>query len=64
MHYPPDDGEEGKEMAGKISEKTYNLHRKKDGIFCKPSMNRAEIAKKVELLASRMENVPNLRKVF
>lgn len=63
-HYPPDDGEEGKEMDGKNGEKVYDLYQKRDGMFCKPLMSKAEIAKKLESLASRMENVLYLRQVY
>ncbi|KAH7533694.1 hypothetical protein FEM48_Zijuj04G0158700 [Ziziphus jujuba var. spinosa] len=62
-HYPPDDGEEGKEMDGKNGEKVYDLYQKRDGMFCKPLMSKAEIAKKLESLASRMENVLYLRQI-
>lgn len=61
--YPPDD-EDSKKISRKISEHRYNLLRKRDPIFCKPLMSKAEIAKKVEALASSMQDVPNLRKVF
>ncbi|PON35523.1 putative ATP-dependent RNA helicase YTHDC [Parasponia andersonii] len=63
MRYPPDDGEEGKEMAGRTSEKNDKLRRKGDDIFYKPSMRKADIAKKVESLASRMASVAKLRQL-
>jgi ATP-dependent RNA helicase DHX36 len=62
--YPPDDGEVDNEMVGKKTEKIDKIRQKKDDIFCKPSMSRAEIAKKVESLASKMEKVAYLKQVF
>lgn len=50
-------------MDGKNGEKVYDLHRKKDGIFGKPFMSKAEIAKKVESHASRIENVSSSKQV-
>lgn len=64
IHYPPDDGEERKEMVGKTSEKAEKLRRRGDEIFLKPVMSKADIAKKVESLASRMGNVAKLRQVL
>ena len=64
MRYPPDDGEEAKEMVGRTSEKSDKLHRKGDNIFRKPSLSKADIAKKLESLASKMENVAKLREVL
>ncbi|KAK9266485.1 hypothetical protein L1049_001691 [Liquidambar formosana] len=61
--YPPDDGEVDEEMIGKHSGKADKKRAKKDDIFCKPIMNKAEIAKKLELLASKIEKAPNLRKI-
>lgn len=62
--YPPDDGEVDNEMVGKKTEKIDKIRQKKDDIFCKPSMSRAEIAKKVESLSSKMEKVAYLKQVF
>ncbi|KAB8472942.1 hypothetical protein FH972_025307 [Carpinus fangiana] len=59
--YPPDDGEV--DMVGKKTEKIDKIRQKKDDIFCKPSMSRAEIAKKVESLASKMEKVAYLKQI-
>lgn len=64
MRYPPDDGEKAKEMVGRTSEKSDKLHRKGDDIFRKPSLSKADIAKKLESLASKMENVAKLREVL
>ncbi|KAK2996686.1 hypothetical protein RJ639_026089 [Escallonia herrerae] len=59
--YPPNDCDVGEEMVGEPSGKTDKLQKKKDDTFFKPLLNRAEIAKKVESLASRVEKAPNLR---
>uniref|UniRef100_A0A5B7AJQ7 Putative ATP-dependent RNA helicase DHX36 n=1 Tax=Davidia involucrata TaxID=16924 RepID=A0A5B7AJQ7_DAVIN len=63
IRYPPDDQEVSEEMFGKHSGKTDKIQVKKDDIFRKPSMNKAEIAKKVESLASRVEKAANLRQI-
>lgn len=62
-HYPPEDGELGEKLVGKSSGKTDKTRVKKDDVFLKPIMSKEEIAKKVELLASRIENAANLRQI-
>lgn len=62
--YPPDEGEERKEMDGKVTGKIYKSKRMRDDMFCKPLLSKTDIAKKVDTLASRMESVANLRLVF
>ncbi|XP_021824850.1 DExH-box ATP-dependent RNA helicase DExH6-like [Prunus avium] len=62
MRYPPGD-EVGREMYGTNSNENVKAKRKKDSMFCKPSMTKAEIAKKVESLASRIKNSDKLRKI-
>ncbi|MCD7468457.1 hypothetical protein HAX54_006656 [Datura stramonium] len=61
--YPPGDGETSEQVVGKHSKKVDKLRRRKDDMFCKPAMNKSEIAKRVESLASRIENNPNLRQI-
>lgn len=61
--YPPDDGEPGEKLDAKQSGKTDKMRGKRDDIFCKPSMNKAEIAKKMESLTSKIEKDINLRQV-
>lgn len=61
--YPPDDTEMVTQMVENGSGKTEKIWGKKDDIFGRPSMNKAEIAKKVELLASRIEEDPHLRQI-
>ncbi|KAK2997296.1 hypothetical protein RJ639_025281 [Escallonia herrerae] len=61
--YPPNDCDVGEEMMGEPSGKTDKAQKKKDDTFCKPLLNRAEIAKKVESLATRVEKAPNLRQI-
>lgn len=63
IQYPPDDGKMDYGMVGKQAETIDKTRKKKDDIFCKPSMSTAEIAKKVELLASKMEKVGYLKQV-
>ncbi|XP_062105694.1 DExH-box ATP-dependent RNA helicase DExH6-like isoform X2 [Humulus lupulus] len=60
MRYPPVDGEEGKELIGRTSEKVGKSRRKADDIFRRPSVSKADFAQKVESLASRIKNVAAL----
>ncbi|XP_059664898.1 DExH-box ATP-dependent RNA helicase DExH6-like [Cornus florida] len=62
--YPPDDQKVDEEMIGKHSGKSDKRHGKRDDIFCRPSMNKDEIAKKVESLASRVEKSPKLTEII
>nr|XP_016442949.1 PREDICTED: DExH-box ATP-dependent RNA helicase DExH6-like isoform X1 [Nicotiana tabacum] len=61
--YPPDNGETSEQVVGKHSKKVDKYRGKKDDVFCKPAMNKSEIAKRAESLASRIENTPNLRQI-
>ncbi|KAF5187328.1 Dexh-box atp-dependent rna helicase dexh6 [Thalictrum thalictroides] len=62
--YPPSDGEHNEEkVTGHVNE-VYKRLRTKDDSFRKPSMNKAEIARKVEGFNSRMNKAPNLRQIF
>ncbi|KAG6661759.1 DExH-box ATP-dependent RNA helicase DExH6-like [Carya illinoinensis] len=63
IQYPPDDGKIDYGMVGKQAEKIDKTRQRKDDIFCKPSMSTAEIAKKVELLASKMQKEGYLKQV-
>lgn len=63
-HYPPDDRHLGEEIGGKHSETAKRARENTDDFFCKPSMDKAEIAKRVKSLASRVENSPDLRQVL
>ncbi|KAK7320435.1 hypothetical protein VNO77_29902 [Canavalia gladiata] len=60
--YPPGDGNLW-EKIGENSDTTNKTKQKKDDIFSRPSMTKAEIARKVEALASRMNNVSNLKQI-
>lgn len=62
--FPPDDGELSEEALRNSSEKTGKQPWKQDTSFCKPSMRKSEIAKKVDLLASKLNESAQLRKVF
>ncbi|KAF7131678.1 hypothetical protein RHSIM_Rhsim09G0210000 [Rhododendron simsii] len=62
-HYPPDDRHLGEEIGGKHSETAKRARENTDDFFCKPSMDKAEIAKRVKSLASRVENSPDLRQI-
>ncbi|KAH9770545.1 RNA helicase [Citrus sinensis] len=62
-HYPPDDGEPGEKLDANQSRKSDKTRGKRDDIFCKPKMSKAEIAMKVESLTSRIEKDANLRQI-
>lgn len=64
MQYPPEDGEEGKEMVGEASAKVRKVFRWGDDIFSKPFMSKEVIAEKVESLAYKVENDAKLRQVI
>ena len=61
--YPPDDTEMLTQLVENGSGRTDKIQGKRDDVFCRPSMNKAEIAKKVELFASKKEGDPHLRQV-
>ncbi|KAM3221572.1 DExH-box ATP-dependent RNA helicase DExH6 [Capsicum annuum] len=61
--YPPDDGETCEQVVGKHSKKVDKLQGKKDDMFCKPAMNKSEIAKRMQSLASRIEKTPSLKQI-
>ncbi|CAB4273968.1 unnamed protein product [Prunus armeniaca] len=63
IRYPPGDEVEGREMYGTNSNENVKAKRKKDSMFCKPLMTKAEIAKKVQSLASRIKDSDKLRKI-
>ncbi|OWM73264.1 hypothetical protein CDL15_Pgr001378 [Punica granatum] len=60
--YPPDDAARMGKAMGKQVDNSDARKRKKDDMFRKPSMNKAEIVKKVESLSSKLEKA-NLREV-
>ncbi|XP_077253368.1 DExH-box ATP-dependent RNA helicase DExH6-like [Tasmannia lanceolata] len=61
--YPPAEGEFSEEACKNSSEKTSKRHGKNDTTFCKPSMKKAEIANKLDLLTSRMNEPSDLQKI-
>lgn len=63
-YYPPEDTDVLTQMVENGTEKTDKARVKKDDIFCRPSMNKAEIARKVKLFSSRIEEDPHLRQVL
>ncbi|OAY81438.1 putative ATP-dependent RNA helicase YTHDC2 [Ananas comosus] len=63
--YPPDDGELGGDaLTNSSSEKVGKVQWKQDNSFCKPSMRKSDIAKKLELLASKVNESAQLKKVM
>ncbi|GAV60000.1 DEAD domain-containing protein/Helicase_C domain-containing protein/R3H domain-containing protein/HA2 domain-containing protein/OB_NTP_bind domain-containing protein/Ank_2 domain-containing protein [Cephalotus follicularis] len=62
--YPPEDGHLGDKIIVKHSGKTDKKRGKRDDMFCKPSMNKAEIAKKVETLAYRIQKAATLGQII
>lgn len=61
--YPPDDSNQGEDLAGIDAVKADKMRENRDDIFCKPSLGRDEIGKKLESLASRIDNNPELQQV-
>lgn len=62
MHYPP--GEDEEQNLNKDSGNGHKSRGKREDIFRKPVMNKAEILKKQELLASKVEKTPKLQEIF
>ena len=61
--YPPDDGELSEPPPENGSQKADQGQWKLDSTFCKPLMREADIKKKLELYASRINGIPHLKKV-
>jgi hypothetical protein len=61
-HYPPDDADLNGGAVRNSSVKAART-RSKDSAFCKPAMRKPDIAKKVEMLTSKVNGSPHLRKV-
>lgn len=62
--FPPDDATKMDGAIGNSVDKFDTRKRSKDDIFQKSSMNKAEIAKKVQSLSMKLEKTANLRKVL
>lgn len=62
--YPPGDGELAPATHRNRNSKTAKGQVKHDNSFCKPSMDKDEIAKKVDLLTSRLNEAAHLRQVL
>nr|XP_029117614.1 DExH-box ATP-dependent RNA helicase DExH6 isoform X1 [Elaeis guineensis] len=62
--FPPDDGELSEKALRNSSEKGGKRPWKQGTSFCKPSINKSEIAKKVDLLASKISDSAQLRKIM
>ncbi|XP_019193302.1 PREDICTED: DExH-box ATP-dependent RNA helicase DExH6-like [Ipomoea nil] len=62
--YPPGDEETTSYMSEKHNKKAGKLFGLNDDIFRKPAMDKSDIAKKVELLASRVEKSQDLRQTL
>nr|GMC48493.1 DExH-box ATP-dependent RNA helicase DExH6-like [Ipomoea batatas] len=62
--YPPGVEETTSYMSEKHNKKANTLYGLRDDIFRKPAMDKSDIAKEVELLASRVENNRDLRQIF
>lgn len=60
-HYPPDDAELNGDAAKKSGDKAARIQWKTDGSFCRPTMHKDDIVKKVEMLTSKMNG--ELRKI-
>jgi hypothetical protein len=62
-HYPPDDADLHGDANRKSSDKSANTKWKTDSAFCRPAMSKPDITKKVEMIASKINGSPQLRKV-
>ncbi|KAL5791681.1 hypothetical protein ACOSP7_000275 [Xanthoceras sorbifolium] len=63
IQHPPDDGETFEKLSAEHSGKTDKTRGKRENIFSKPSLSKAEIAKKLESFTSRIEKDANLRQI-
>lgn len=63
-HYPPGEDELRKQKLNEPSDSTPKSRSRRDTIFHRPIMDKAEIAKKVDMLTSRIRNLPKLKKVL
>ncbi|KAL6616121.1 hypothetical protein ACP70R_038391 [Stipagrostis hirtigluma subsp. patula] len=62
-HYPPDDANLNGDAVRNSSDKAANIKWKPDTAFCRPAMQKPDIAKKVEMLASKISGSAQLRKI-
>ncbi|XP_003567152.2 DExH-box ATP-dependent RNA helicase DExH6 [Brachypodium distachyon] len=62
-HYPPTDAELNGEAVKNSSDKAAKIQWKTDSAFCRPVMHKHDIAKKVEILASKINESRQLRKI-
>lgn len=62
--YPPGDGVTNEEVHLDCKGKKGRKKKIRDDMFLKPSMNRVEIARKVDLISHRMQEDTDLRKVL
>ncbi|WOK99561.1 DExH-box ATP-dependent RNA helicase DExH6 [Canna indica] len=63
MRYPPDDVDLSEDVARNSIAKAGKGQWKQDASFCKPSLRKSDITKKMEQLASKISNSAQLRKV-
>ncbi|GJM88939.1 hypothetical protein PR202_ga05522 [Eleusine coracana subsp. coracana] len=61
-HYPPDDAHSNGDAVRSSSYKDTNI-KWKDSAFCMPAMRRPDIAKKIEMLTSKLNGSPQFRKL-
>ncbi|KZV16627.1 hypothetical protein F511_12083 [Dorcoceras hygrometricum] len=61
--YPPDDAEVADNKHEQSSGTSDRVREKRDDIFASSQMSNSEIANKLETLASRIKNDPNLRQI-
>ncbi|XP_074309023.1 DExH-box ATP-dependent RNA helicase DExH6 [Silene latifolia] len=62
VRYPPGDDEAVRQSLNKPSENSMSSGRK-DDIFRKPVMKKAEIVKRMQSLASRLKSIPKLKEI-
>lgn len=62
-HYPPDDAELNGDAVKNPGDKAAKIRWKTDTAFSRPAMQKHDIAKKIKMLTSKLNDPRQLRKV-
>ncbi|KAJ1285557.1 hypothetical protein BS78_03G288500 [Paspalum vaginatum] len=63
-HYPPGDADLNGDADRNSGDKSANIKWKTDSAFCRPTMSKLDVTKKIEMLASKINGSPQLRKIM
>lgn len=63
-HYPPDDADLNVDADRNSGDKAANIKCKTDSAFCRPTMSKLDITKKIEMLASKINESAQLKKIM